>query len=341
MRESSQPDPAAELIRAWGELRPTRLIDLPALARQAAVGRVLVKVEAERPLGSFKSLGGTLATLRALARMAGASQAVPPRLICASDGNHGLAVAAAAGVAGAKASIYLPVCVSRSRVERLHVVGADVVRVQGTYDDAVRLAATAAAAGEGVLIPDTSSDLRDPVVKDVMSGYGLLARELAQQLRDEMRLRPSHVFVQAGVGGLAAAMVEGLRESLEAPAQFLVVEPEVAACVALALEAGHPVSVPGDLRTCAEMLSAGLASAPALQVLLLHCVASVLVSEGELASGVDVLAQAGGPSTTPSGAAGLAGLAHVAGSAELRARHQLTPQSIVLLIVTEGAAGPS
>jgi diaminopropionate ammonia-lyase len=334
MRDSSQDDPAAELIRAWGDYyRPTRLLDLPELARRAGVARVLVKVEAERPLGSFKALGGTLAALRALARVA---EGAAPRLICASAGNHGLAVAAAAHAAGAKASIFLAAGVSRRRAERLQADGADIVRVPGTYDDAVRLAAAAAAGGEGILIPDTSTDPVDPVVKDVMAGYGLLARELVQQLSHERRLRPSHVFVQAGVGGLAAAMACGLRQILQSPGQLLVVEPQAAPCVALALEAGHPVSVPGDLRTCAEMLSCGLASAPALEVLLRHAVASVLVGEEALASAVCVLEQSGGPQTTPSGAAGLAGFLHVAASGGLRTHHQLTPQSIVLLIATEG-----
>ncbi len=326
------------------EFRQTPLIELPDLARLTGVGRVFVKVEAERRLGNFKSLGGMFAGLRALARHAGAAtlaelyarRAALPRLICASDGNHGLAVAAAAARAGTKASIYLPADVARSRTLRIQAYGGDVVRVAGTYDDAVDAAAAAAANGDGLLIPDTGNEPDDAVVNDVMSGYGLVARELVAQFRDEVRDRPSHLFVQAGVGGLAAAMAEGLQNLLQAPRKFLVVEPESAACVARALIEGRPVRIAGDLRTCAEMLSCGLASAAALRTLQRHHAQSVLVGEDRLHAAVAALREAGGPDTTPSGAAGLAGLLHAAAQAPLRASYGLDRDSRVLLIATEG-----
>ncbi|MGH8078144.1 MAG: pyridoxal-phosphate dependent enzyme, partial [Lysobacter sp.] len=159
-------DPASELEPAqiWEDYRPTALMELPALARLTNVGRVFVKAEGERPLGNFKVLGGMVAGLRALARTAGVASLQDlsstrglreplPRLICASDGNHGLAVAAAARRSGATASIYLPVGVGRARAERIEAFGADVVWVSGTYDDAVQAAAAAAGRGEGLLIP--------------------------------------------------------------------------------------------------------------------------------------------------------------------------------------------
>lgn len=332
----------------WEDYRPTPLIELPALARLSNVGRVFVKVEGERPLGSFKVLGGMTAGLRALARAAGVKSLRElisnridgqslPRLVCASDGNHGLAVTAAARKVGAKASVYLPVGVSRSRAARIEALGGEVVWVQGTYDDAVNDAAAAAARGEGLLIPDTSSDPNDVVVKDVMAGYGLLAQELAAQFRDEVKGRPSHLFVQAGVGGLAAAMAEGVRGFMQAPAKLVVVEPESVACVARALAAGRPVLIPGDLHTSAEMLSCGLASAAAVEVLRRHDPTCVVVSEGELQTAVVTLQDANGPKSTPSGAAGLAGLLHASVRPELRSACQLGPHSSVLLIVTEGA----
>jgi diaminopropionate ammonia-lyase len=317
----------------WPDSRPTRLIDLPALARRANVGRVFVKAEGERPLGNFKALGGMVAGLRALMRAGGESR---PRLICASDGNHGLSVAAAAQRFGTKVSVYLPAHVSPRRAARIEAVGGEVVRISGTYDDAVQAAADAAARGEGLLIPDTTPDPDDPVVQDVMAGYALLAHELIAQFRDEIHERPTHAFVQAGVGGLAAAVADGLAAHLRAPAKVLLVEPESAACVSRALQAGHPVRIPGDLQTSAEMLSCGLASAAALKVLQRHDVGSVLVSEHELQAAVDVLRDADGPETTPSGAAGLAGLLHVAALRTLRDWHALGSDSTVLLIATEG-----
>ena len=322
-----------DISELWPDSRPTRLIELPALARRANVGRVFVKAEGERPLGNFKALGGMVAGLRALTRAGGESR---PRLICASDGNHGLSVAAAARRAGTNASVYLPAHVSPRRAARIEAVGGEVVRISGTYDDAVQAAAGAAARGEGLLIPDTTPDPDDPVVQDVMAGYALLTHELIAQFRDEICERPTHAFVQAGVGGLAAAVADGLAAHLRAPGKVLIVEPESAACVSRALQAGHPVRIPGDLQTSAEMLSCGLASAAALKILQRHDVGSVLVSEHELQAAVDVLRDAHGPETTPSGAAGLAGLLHVAALRTLRDQHALGSDSTVLLIATEG-----
>ena len=339
---------AATLAEAMAAPHPTPLIECGELARRAGVSRVFVKVEGDRPLGSFKSLGGMLAGKRALARaaeqrLAGADDThengteSPPRLICASDGNHGLAVAAAAQLAGTGATIYLPTAVSRARAERIEALGGEIMWIEGTYDDAVERAAGAAARGHGLLISDTSPDSDDLVVRDVMAGYGLLAAELVEQFRFDVADRPSHIFVQAGVGGLAAAMAEGLQAILQGPAAITVVEPENAACVGAALAAGHPVQIAGDLDTSADMLRCGLVSAPALDVLLRYRAQWVAIDEDLIGEAVTALSAAGGPQTTPSGATGLAGLLHVASFPALRARHQLGADSIVLIIATEGA----
>jgi diaminopropionate ammonia-lyase len=328
----------------WPDARTTPLLDLPALAQLSGVSRVLVKVEGERPLGSFKSLGGMIAGIRALANVSGidARELISnrthrklPRLICASEGNHGLSVAAAAEKAGTHARVFLPREVSDTRAARIEAFGAELVHIDGTYDDAVLAAEAAAARGEGILISDTASDANCPVVNDVMAGYGMMAGELIDQFRDLDR--PTHLFVQAGVGGLAAALVDGLQPLFRAPGKSLVVEPEAAPCVAQALTAGEPTLVRGDLHTSASMLACGMASAPALRILQRHSVASVLVSEVQLRVAAAELAGAGGPATTESGATGLAGLLRVSARPELRARHQLDYQSTVLLIATERA----
>jgi diaminopropionate ammonia-lyase len=328
-------------IPLWHDYRPTPLIELPRLARHAQIGRLFVKVEGARPLGNFKVLGGVLAGLRAIARAKSARPAADKdaaslRLVCASDGNHGLAVAASAQAAGAGAAIYLPVGVSPIRSAKIQAFGAEVVWVQGTYDDAVREAAAAAERGEGLLIPDTTSDIEDVVVRDVMEGYSLLAQELNEQFA-QVREHPSHLFVQAGVGGLAAAMALGLAQQMQPPRRIVVVEPQAAACVARAFVNGRPVQIDGTLATSAEMLSCGLASAPAIAILLRHDARAIQVTEDQLHAAVQALSAAGGPATTPSGAAGLAGLMAVATDARQRAEQGLLQDSVVLLIATEGA----
>lgn len=341
-------EPGAELHGVWADYRPTGLVELPEVARRARVARVLAKAEWQRPLGNFKALGGMYAALRALAHAEGAGsirellvgegpRGALPRLICASDGNHGLAVAAAAARTGTHATVYLSHTVASVRAQRIEAVGGRVTRVAGTYDDAVLAAAAAAARGDGMLISDTASRVDDPVVRDVMVGYGLIATELVAQLVARPQAAPTHLFVQAGVGGLAAALADGLRSVMRAPGRIVVVEPETAACVSRALEAGTPVRIRGDLRTSAEMLSCGMASAPALDVLLRHAARSIEVSEEQLRLTTNYLRASNAVETTPSGAAGLAGLLAAAARPELRADYELDGSSTVLLVISEGS----
>src|SRR3954469_23379256 len=331
----------ADLRRAFPEFAPTPLLDLPLLAKQFGIAQVLAKNEACRPLGSFKSLGGTYAGLRALARAVGTDIAGLlrerrtglPALICASDGNHGLAVAAAAKLAGAEAIVLLPASISQARVRRIEAQGARIKQVAGSYDDAVDEAARAAGEGAGILVSDTVNNLEDPIVQDVMAGYGVIAAEVRDQIDAPGDPRPTHLFVQAGVGGLAAAVSRNLHDWMAGPAAIVVVEPAKAACVSAALSRGKVVRLPGDVSTTAEMLSCGEASAPAFEVLKSLDVECVSVVEEDLAAVPDFISSHSGPRTTPSGGAGIAGLRDALKGEP--ARFGLTPDSRVLLVISE------
>ncbi|MEN3379403.1 MAG: diaminopropionate ammonia-lyase [Hyphomicrobiales bacterium] len=337
---------AAELLRLSPAYAPTPLLDLGGLAALLGIRQLLAKHEGRRMLGSFKSLGGTYAGLRALARRSGMDvpgllaqpQSNPPALICASDGNHGLAVAAAARFAGAPARVFLHGGVPAIRARRIEAEGAEIAWVQGTYDDAVDAAVSAARAGAGILVADTTDDPADAVVGDVMAGYGVLAVEIRRQIAAAGHRRPTHLVVQAGVGGLAAAMAEGLKDWMAPPARVIVIEPETSACVAAALAQGKVVRIPGDLHTAAEMLSCGEASVPAVEILRRHDAEVVPVSEGDLVDGPRLLLAGGGPATTPSGAAGFAGLQRVFKD-NMSARFGIDADSRVLIVVTEGDLG--
>lgn len=338
-------DTPSSLLRLCPAHAPTPLLHLPGLAAALDVAAILAKDEGCRPLGSFKALGGVYAGLRALARAAGLPVAALldpsrpctalPTLVCASDGNHGLAVAAAARLVGARARVYLPAAISEGRAARILAKGAEIVRVPGTYDDAVREAAGAAWDGGALLVADTSEDLADPVVADVMAGYGVIAEEIRAQLAEAGHAAPTHVFVQAGVGGLAAAMADGLRAVLALPARIVVVEPEAAACVEAGLAAGRPVAVTGALETAAEMLSCGEASASALAVLKRRRADVLAVPEAALLTAPGFLTACGGSGTTPSGAAGVAGLQAALADSATAGRLDLGPRSRVLLLITE------
>lgn len=317
---------------------PTPLLTLPGLAAELGVANILAKAENLRPLGNFKSLGGIHAARLALSRL----DALPSGgginriLICASDGNHGLSVAAAAHEAGIGARIYLPRQVPINRAERITRMGATIAWVEGTYDSAVTQARYAAARGEGILIADTTDDPDDVVVSDVMTGYEVIATEILTQIEAAALPSPTHLFAQAGVGGFAAAMAQGLVDAMAPPQQVVVVEPASAACVAAGLAHGRPVQISGSLHTCADMLSCGAASAPALSILLRHQALAIQVGESALRDACDITEQSGGPPTTPSGAAGLAGLIATCRSSDERSRVGLNERSVVLIFVTEG-----
>lgn len=321
----------------------TPLTSVPKLASTFGLASVLFKDEGARTLGSFKSLGGTYAALRALARTSGEDFAtvgagtVPgdrlPDLLTASAGNHGLAVAAAARFAGSRARIFLYPGVSAARRERIVRMGAEIVDIDGTYDNAVDAARRAAESGAGILVADTSSDPEDAIVADVIAGYGVMPQEIREQIGDGPR--PTHLFVQAGVGGLAAAMTTGLKDWLAQPARIVIVEPATAACVDAAIRTGRVERVPGDLSTSATMLACGEASEPALKRMA-GLVDVMTVAEDRLLAEPALLAAAGGPETTPSGAAGLAGLRLAISNPDMAARFQLDASSRVLLLATEG-----
>ncbi|PSJ37310.1 pyridoxal-phosphate dependent enzyme [Allosphingosinicella deserti] len=333
----------SRIIEAFRTPVVTPLVPAPSLARRCGIAAVHIKDESKRPFGNFKMLGGLGAGLKALARHAGLSVdellaphhvGLPP-LLCASDGNHGLAVAAAAHAAGGKALIFLPAQVDEARAGRIAAMGGDIRRVAGTYDDAVDEARMLAGTGGGLLVADTSDQLKDPVVGDVMAGYGRVAEEILNQNAGHPRF--THAFIQAGVGGLAAAMAQGLAPMIGEAPQMIVVEPERAACVAHALRTGFAERIAGTLDTKAEMLSCGIASASAVEILRRHRATAVTVSEAGLAAAVSILVSEAALPTTPSGAAGLTGLLRVAGTPWLRTAIRLGPGSRVLLVVTEGA----
>ena len=343
MKPAAPADIAALLRTISADYAPTPLLELPRLAARLGVRRIWAKDESQRALGSFKSLGGTYAGLAALARHAQTTPqamlagAVPnlPALVCASDGNHGLAVASAARIAGAPCFVYLHAGVPQIRAARIAAQGAELVWIEGTYDDAVDQAALRAKSSDALLVSDTSSDPTDRGVGDVMAGYGVMADEIRAQVGAGEQ--PTHLFVQAGVGGLAAAMAQGLGDWLAHPAKIVVVEPDQAACVNVALAQRRAVRIAGTLDTAGEMLSCGEASASALAILLCQNAVGLTVSEHELHAAVGLLRAGGGPATTPSGAAGFAGAVKAIQSAALRAHFALSETSRVLVLATEGA----
>lgn len=319
------------------------LVRLPALATALGLGAVWVKDETSRfGLPAFKSVGVEFAVARLRAR--GELDGVTT-LVCASAGNHGRAVARAARVAGLGARIFLDRDVSAARVAAIASEGAAIERVDGSYDDAVRLAAAHAAATGALVVSDTSWDGYERVPHDIMLGY--------TQIMDEAEAAwggdgpPDVVLVQGGVGGLLAAVASWTAWRFgDTRPRVIAVEPARAACLQASARAGRPVAVAGPLTTIMAGLRCGEVS-PLAFATVRHLVdAYAAVDDAWCRAAMRRLARPEG--TDPalavgtSGAAGIAVLLAVCDSpdASWRLRLGLTRTARILAIATEGVTEP-
>ena len=346
-------------IRSWAEYRPTPLYELPALAAELGLGALYYKDEGRRfGLGSFKALGGAYGVLRVvqeelrarhgitassaeLRRGEHAERVAAITVTCATDGNHGKAVAWGAASFGCGCVVYVPGIVSEARQAAIEAQGARVIRVSGTYDDAVRICDAEARSSGRIVVSDQSYRGYERIPRDIMQGYTLVAAEAAEALAAP----PTHVFVQAGVGGLAAAVGGYFWERYGAARPKLVcVEPQAADCLLRTAIAGRPAKVPGDLDTVMACLSCGEVSVLAWRLLARGAAAFLAIDDGAAVTAMRTLARGVGDDPAivagESGAAGLAGLATAAADPEARAALALDGAARVLLFGTEGATDP-
>jgi diaminopropionate ammonia-lyase len=339
---------------------PTPLHSLPALATEVRVGAVHIKDEGFRlGLGSFKALGGSYAVIRLvleeasrqLRRSVDIAELHAPEVgaiaagmtvACATDGNHGRSVAQGAQLVGASAAIFVHSGVSDGRVAAIARFGAQMVRVEGTYDDSVAEAARVAAEKGWIVVSDTSWPGYERIPGLVMQGYTAMVREALRQLPKP----PTHVFVQAGVGGVAAAVAGHLALALgDQRPTFVVVDPARAACLFETARAGHPVKIEHGAPTVMAMLECYEPSLVAWRVLSRVADAFMTVDEEDAVAVMNRLARPAGNDPAivagESGGAGLAGLMRAAADPEIRAALDLNETSRVFVINTEGATDPA
>lgn len=320
---------AMATIVAWPGYGPTPLRPLASMAADADVQALLLKDESERfELSSFKALGGGYAVER-LARERGAANLT---VTCATDGNHGRAVAWGAKRVGARAVIFVHETVSQGRVDAIASFGAEVIRFGRTYDDAVRHAAEVAKREGWQIVSDTSWPGYDDVPKLVMQGYAVLAVEILQVEPDV-----SHIVVPGGVGGLAAGVLSWLWELMGSKRPTLiVVEPDQAACLFESARAGTATAFPGDLDTIMAGLACGEPSMLAWRLLGPGADAFMTVTDDAAAVMMRALADQGIVSGE-SGAASIAGFALAAKDRTMREMLRLDAKSRVVCLSTEGA----
>lgn len=317
-RIAFQPDDE----RAWQVLQCCpRNAPTPLLCMNDDGIGVWVKDESRRlGLGSFKALGGIYAVAQLLADEVEKESGSRPladallddrikaiattlTFVCASAGNHGLAVATGARLFGAKARIHISATVPEDFALRLEGVGAVVCRSGQTYEQSLEMAEQDAKEVNGVLLADGSWQGYTYPPSLVMEGYTAIARELHDQFQSKNRW-PSDVYLQAGVGGMAAAVALMIRKYWPQQPRIVIVEPAAADCLAISAKAGKLVDASGPVSNMGRLdcKAASLLSFDALSV----CdVEYLTISDSEADVAVRSLEYLG-LGTSPSGAAGFA-----------------------------------
>ncbi len=349
-------DRAEHYLRARDNHAETPLHALPALAGELAIAALHVKDEGQRlGLGSFKALGGAYAVIRLVLEEAGKwlgrtvdigeindakvrQIASGMTFVCATDGNHGRSVAQGAGLVGARSVIFVHAGVSRERVAAIARFGAEIVEVEGGYDHAVREVARVGAERGWKIVSNTSWPGYERVPGLVMQGYTVIVREALRHLAEP----PTHVFLQAGVGGFAAAIAGHMAILLGSRRpKAVVVEPARSACVYASAQAGRPVTIANQQSTVMTMLECAEPSTVAWRVLARVGDAFMTVDEDDAVAVMKRLARPLGNDPAivsgESGGTGLAGLIRAAGDRQMRAALGLDSHSRVLVINSEGA----
>ena len=354
---------ARESIGQWPGYSPTPLLELSGLAKTVGIAKLWYKDEAPRfGLGSFKALGGAYAvsvllrknlsellqrevSMEELSAGTYSDKTAEMVVCCATDGNHGRSVAWGAQRFKCRCIIYIHSEVSEGRKSAIEAYGAEVIRIDGNYDDSVRLAASEADANGWTVVSDTSYPGYMEIPADVMRGYTVLADEVYDDLEKMAEQQPTHVFLQGGVGGFAAAITERVRaRSNSNDVRIVVAEPDKADCIFHSIKAGEPVAVHGDLDTLMAGLACGEVSLVAFDTLLQETDDVLVVSDDAAVSCMRFLAD-GVNGDTPlvageSAVAGLASMIIARGDAELADKLGLDENSRVLIIGTEGDTDP-
>ncbi|MGE4594923.1 MAG: diaminopropionate ammonia-lyase, partial [Gammaproteobacteria bacterium] len=346
---------AIEEISQWQGYEPTPLFSLTDISSRLSLGEVLYKDEGPRfGLGSFKALGGSYAALRVLQREISqalndmvsledirngkySKEASKITLVSATDGNHGRSLAWGCQRFGAPCKIYIHAEVSEGRATAMRDLGAEVIRIDGDYDDSVDLARSEAEKNNWFVVSDTSWPGYCEPPRDVMHGYGVMMHEINESLTEP----PTHIFIQAGCGGFAGSVCASIRQYWgEHAPRIVIVEPNLANCLFESSKANKALFVKINEESIMAGLSCGEASALAWDVIAEEASDFVTIPENVVAPTVRLLARPEGNDAVieagESAVAGLAALICAAKQSDVREQLGLNESSRVLLFGSEG-----
>ncbi len=350
--------------QSFPEYSVTPLVKLENLAKELGIKEIYVKDESYRfGLNAFKVLGGSYAIAREIGKRLHLAEyelnyatLVSPEVrkklgeltfVTATDGNHGRGVAWTARRLGQRAVVFMPKGTAAERLENIRKLGADASITDVNYDDAVRMAQQYAKVHGSVVVQDTSWEDYNEIPQCIMQGYTTMGKEILQQLKEYGDVKPTHVFLQAGVGAMAGAMAGFIADYYkEARPQIIIVEPNSADCLyrtALANN-GKLQKVGGDLHSIMAGLCCGEPCSLGWQQLAAYADYFVSMPDKAAALGMRVLGNPlPGDTAIISGESGAAGVGLLAAVLrekqlqELAANLKLNLNSVALCISTEGA----
>ena len=327
-------DEAYKIISRWDNYFPTPLISLNKLSEKLKLNKIFYKDESKRfHLKSFKALGGAYAVERVTK---GNKEVI---ISTATAGNHGRSVAWGSKKLGLKCKIFISEYVSESRAEVMRNFGADVIRVKGNYENSLNECIKQSNQNNWQIVQDVAWQDYKLVPKLTMAGYSVMMKEISEQINNQ---QISHVILQAGVGGMAAAMVAGIASYLNHVPKIIIVEPESAACVLESIKTGKIEKISIKKESLMGGMSCDEVSLVPWEILknsVSHC---VTVSDDYIAKTVKCLANCefseekiiGGECSTP----GIISLVGLCNDFEIRKKINLNEESNVLLFGCEGDA---
>ncbi len=331
---SEDIDEAYKIISSWNNYSPTPLISLNKLNEKLKLNKIFYKDESKRfHLKSFKALGGAYAVEKIIK---GNDKTI---ISTATAGNHGRSVAWGSQKNGLKCKIFISEFVSESRAEVMRNFGADVIRVKGNYEDSLNECIKQSNQNNWQIVQDVAWEDYKLVPKLTMAGYSVMMKEISEQIKNE---KISHVILQAGVGGMAAAMVAGIARYLNYIPQIIIVEPDSAACVLASIKTGKIEKISIDKESIMGGMSCGEVSLVPWEILKNSVHFCVTVSDDYVSKTVKSLANrefsdekiVGGECSTP----GVTSLIGLSNDYEIRKKISLNEESNVLLFGCEGDA---
>ena len=327
-------DAAYKTISSWKNYSPTPLISLNKLNKKLKLNKIFYKDESKRfHLKSFKALGGAYAVEKII------KENDKKVISTATAGNHGRSVAWGSQKNGLKCKIFISEFVSESRAEVMRSFGADVIRVKGNYEDSLNECIMQSNKNNWQIVQDVAWEDYKLVPKLTMAGYSVMMKEISEQIKDE---KISHVILQAGVGGMAAAMVAGIAKYLDHVPQIIIVEPDTAACVLESIKTGKIEKISIEKESIMGGMSCGEVSLVPWEILKNSVHFCVTVPDDYISKTVKYLANKefseekiiGGECSTP----GIASLIGLSNDHETRKKISLNENSNVLLFGCEGDA---